>query len=273
MVTTELNKQDLLNELKKLELLVKKDKLDKNLAYILFTFFHSNYVDKIKKVICEVDKDNKWFLLPIKKDKFSLSLHLFELFSYLNKYKNMDFLTSLYNKRFFEETFVREIQDARKFKIPLSLLIFDIDNFKSVNDTYGHQVGDIVLKGVAQIIKNQIRGNDFACRIGGEEFAVIFRGTSIRHIYGIAERILKEVEKFRFKVEKFDIKITISAGGVVYSGYGKVESSKLFEIADANLYKAKRNGKNRFYISFYSEEEKDSATLVNEAEKNILFKS
>ncbi|MDQ7031119.1 MAG: GGDEF domain-containing protein [Desulfonauticus sp.] len=267
-----LDKEKLLLELKRLELELQDTLVDSNLTYILFTFLSKNNFAKVKKVLSEIDKGYNWFLLPIVKNEYELTFALLELLSTLNKYKDIDFLTTLYNKRFFEETLIRELEESKKFNVPLGIVVFDVDDFKKINDTYGHRAGDIVLKEIGKIFKNKLRSNDFACRIGGEEFGLILRGANMSYVHKVSTRILNTVGAHKFVLDNGKIlKVTISGGGVVYAGRGEVDKNTLFEIADKNLYKAKRDGKNRCYISFYYEEKAMQETLISESERNILF--
>ena len=150
-----------------------------------------------------------------------------------------DGLTKINNHRTLLEQLNYEIANSKKTNKPLSVAMFDLDDFKKVNDTKGHVNGDEVLVNVADIIAKSIRGTDIVGRYGGEEFMVIFPNTNFIKAATIAERIRKAVENYKFLD---NLKITISAGVKQFNGENITE---LIHSADKNLYKAKNNGKNQ----------------------------
>ena len=156
-----------------------------------------------------------------------------------------DSLTGIYNRRYMEshlETLVGEGAQAGK---PVSLLIFDIDYFKSVNDTHGHAVGDSVLKEFAQRISQNVRGVDLTCRLGGEEFVVVMPDTDLSYALMVAERLRQKVADAPFRVEpSVSLNITVSIGIAVTEGPDDTGKA-LLERADNALYRAKRDGRNR----------------------------
>ena len=144
----------------------------------------------------------------------------------------------------FDETLQREMARANRQAQTLSLVIADLDHFKSVNDKFGHLVGDQVLARAGKILAAQLRAYDLAARYGGEEFALVLPGTTTEEGAAIAERIRKEVASVAFS--EGPSQITISLG---VAGYGKGESTELFIArADAALYRAKKTGRNRIEI-------------------------
>lgn len=150
-----------------------------------------------------------------------------------------DGLTNLNNHRAIIDKLQREIANSSINNSPLVIAIFDLDDFKRVNDTKGHVIGDKVLKKTADNIMKSIRGTDHAGRYGGEEFLVIFPGTELDNAINVAERIRKAVED---NINVDELSITISGGLWQYTGE---KMSELVNLADKNLYKAKRNGKNQ----------------------------
>lgn len=150
-----------------------------------------------------------------------------------------DGLTRLRNHRATVEKLQAEAAHSRKSRCPVSLILFDIDFFKKVNDTYGHLAGDNVLAGVASIIQRNARTSDLAGRYGGEEFVLILPGVREREARTIAERIRSEVEQAAFSD---GIKVTVSAGVRGYRGETPVE---FFDAVDKNMYEAKRTGRNK----------------------------
>ena len=156
----------------------------------------------------------------------------------------IDGLTQVYNKRYFIETLEREIGRAQRYRRDLSLIMFDIDNFKRINDTYGHLAGDHVLKQLASVIKSRIRREDILSRYGGEEFAIILPEIDGYNSLQFAEKIRRLIEKAVFKFEETEIPVTISIG--VASASGELQEPHDFiRIADAKLYEAKSQGRNR----------------------------
>ncbi len=157
-----------------------------------------------------------------------------------------DGLTGLYNHRYFYKRFAEELERAKRYDRRLSLVMADIDNFKHYNDTHGHQKGDVVLKGVAECIKNTLRVNDVPARYGGEEFAIILPETAKDTAVKVAERIRMEVEKKDFQGEEKQPggSLTISIGVATFPDDGTTVD-ELVKKADEALYRAKRKGRNR----------------------------
>lgn len=152
-----------------------------------------------------------------------------------------DGLTSLYNHRFLMEKLEESYNLWRNKKQLFSIALFDIDDFKKVNDTYGHIYGDKVLQDVAGILKENVRETDFAGRYGGEEFLVIFPNTDLKSAKNVAERIRQAIENFEFPEKN---QITVSGGIKEYNG--TLIKNFIHEV-DINLYQAKKSGKNCIY--------------------------
>jgi two-component system cell cycle response regulator len=156
----------------------------------------------------------------------------------------IDGLTQVYNKRYFIETLEREIGRAHRYRRELSLIMFDIDHFKKINDTYGHLAGDHVLKQLASVIKARIRREDILSRYGGEEFAIILPEIDNYNAMQFAEKIRALVEKAGFRFEDTDIPVTIAIG-VASMTTELQEPHEFIRIADGHLYEAKSQGRNR----------------------------
>jgi diguanylate cyclase (GGDEF)-like protein len=156
----------------------------------------------------------------------------------------IDGLTQVFNKRYFIETLEREIGRANRYRRELSLIMFDIDHFKKINDTYGHLAGDHVLKQLASVIKTRIRREDILSRYGGEEFAIILPEIDNYNAMNFADKIRQLVEKAVFKFEDTDIPVTISIG-VASMTQELQEPHEFIRIADSHLYEAKSAGRNR----------------------------
>ncbi len=152
-----------------------------------------------------------------------------------------DGLTGLYNIRFFKQLVETDIKLAKvELNKSFCILMTDVDHFKSFNDTYGHQVGDLVLRGISDILKNSVRSSDIVARYGGEEMIILLRGTSLKDGLIVAEKIRKNVESHLIK-DKY--KVTISVGVSVFRQKDDVETT--IKRADEGLYKAKQSGRNR----------------------------
>lgn len=151
-----------------------------------------------------------------------------------------DGLTNIYNKRYFNECLELEIRKAEKYNKNLSLIILDIDYFKKINDSCGHDVGDIILKEISELIKSNLKKDHILSRIGGEEFAIIAPTTDGERAFELAEKIRGAVEIYDFSYPKK--KITVSLGVAEYTENDN--SVLLFKRGDISLYKAKYNGRN-----------------------------
>jgi diguanylate cyclase (GGDEF)-like protein len=158
-----------------------------------------------------------------------------------------DGLTGLMNRRYFNAIIDSEFDGiaSRRFK-KLSLVMCDIDDFKKLNDTFGHQAGDEVLRRVAKVMKSKCRATDIIARYGGEEFVFVFPGAGIEEISGLVEEIRQSVERETFNFKKQMRSVTISMGLAQY--FRGMKKEELIEKADQALYRAKKEGKNRVCI-------------------------
>ncbi|HVP86222.1 MAG TPA: PleD family two-component system response regulator [Rhizomicrobium sp.] len=157
-----------------------------------------------------------------------------------------DQLTGLHNRRYMERHLSNLISNAGKTGRPLAFLIMDIDYFKSVNDTYGHDIGDEVLREFAARIGANVRGIDLACRYGGEEFVVVMPDTDISFAYAVAERLRRSVEATAFEISRDPKKLNITISIGIASSEGEKDTAEaLLHRADQALYRAKRDGRNR----------------------------
>jgi len=155
----------------------------------------------------------------------------------------LDPLTNIGNRHAYNDTIVREINIVKRHQQSLSVLLLDLDNFKDVNDDYGHMAGDSVLRLVAQTIAEATRDSDMAFRLGGEEFALLLNYTDQEGAVRLAERLRKNIENLICDCEGHNIKITTSIG---ISNYVDDDTSEtLFKRADKALYKAKTGGRNK----------------------------
>lgn len=158
-----------------------------------------------------------------------------------------DPLTGLHNRRYLNEMLAREFVRTEREQIPLSIVIADIDHFKTINDTYGHQVGDIVLVAVAKLLKNHVRGSDITCRYGGEEFLLVLHNTSQDNAVKRAEEIRQASAALCIHHEHGTVMITISFGIATAPDHGN-NAEELISKADQALYQAKHAGRNQVTI-------------------------
>lgn len=158
----------------------------------------------------------------------------------LKKLSITDGLTGLYNHRYIMDDLSKSIEESKRYKQPLSIAMIDIDNFKKINDDFGHPFGDEVLIGLASTFENHIRNTDSIGRYGGEEFLMILNHADLSNAVKVLERIREAVENMRWQHES--LKVTISIGTCQRDDE---EVSELIKTADTLLYKAKKNGKNR----------------------------
>jgi len=160
-----------------------------------------------------------------------------------------DPLTGLYNRRYFMEQLEQEFKRSRRYERDLSLLMLDIDYFKRVNDTYGHQVGDLVLRKISSIIEGQLRDADLAFRFGGEEFMVILPETSTRDASNVAERMRTEIMHSYYHHEDAEFNVTVSIGIISMQGNMIETVDSFLKKVDDNLYIAKNRGRNKIVAS------------------------
>ncbi len=159
-----------------------------------------------------------------------------------------DPLIGIYNRRYMDKRLEEEFKRAKRYQLPLSLLLIDIDYFKKVNDTYGHPVGDLVLRHWGGLILSEVRASDIAARYGGEEILVIAPGASLAAAFALAERIRKKIETHDIPIDnalkvKDDIRFTVSIG--VASLTPEMENvARFMRDVDCALYSAKNNGRN-----------------------------
>lgn len=166
-----------------------------------------------------------------------------QLLGQLEKQAREDSLTGLFNRRYFDERLKQTFREALEHDLPLSLMLCDIDNFKSINDTFSHQVGDKVLATVAKLLREGVRQSDVLARYGGEEFILLMPGTPNRAALELCERLRLRVANYHWESLELGLKVTLSLG--VSSDLSSGNHEKVAALADKHLYEAKRLGKNR----------------------------
>jgi len=182
-----------------------------------------------------------------KSEKFANELRLAN--KQLEELAFKDGLTNLFNHRYFQEVLSREIDRVKRYNNPLSLILFDIDFFKKINDTYGHPAGDQVLVNLSRAISKAIRPSDIVARYGGEEFAVILPGTSRSGLKVFAERLRRCVASTITEIGKNKVQVTISCGGAHLGPEDDISQQTLIDLADQGLYLSKAEGRNRVTIT------------------------
>lgn len=173
----------------------------------------------------------------------SLSLELEKARAQLHYLATHDTLTAAYNRSYFMSRFEAEKIKAQKTHAPLSVMMIDVDEFKSINDCYGHVGGDIALEAIAQVIRRPLRAEDTFARYGGEEFIVLLPETALEQACEVAEQIRRAVEAMQVSIESQTISVTVSIG---ISSVEHGLAPHVIDRADAALYEAKRNGRNRW---------------------------
>jgi diguanylate cyclase (GGDEF)-like protein len=166
-----------------------------------------------------------------------------QLVKELERQAKEDALTGLYNRRYFDEVFSRAFTQAQRLSTPLSVAICDIDNFKLINDRFSHQMGDLVLRTVAKIMRENVRDIDTVARYGGEEFVVLLPSATSEGAKAVCERIRQAVEAYDWTTLNHNLRVTLSIG--VSDDLAVANYERLLALADDKLYKAKHNGRNQ----------------------------
>jgi diguanylate cyclase (GGDEF)-like protein len=160
-----------------------------------------------------------------------------------------DALTGLYNRRYLDETLRRELLRAERAKLPVAVIMLDVDHFKRFNDTYGHDAGDAVLRSLAGLMQKHARGGDILCRYGGEEFAMIMPEMSCAAAAQRAERLLEATRLLTVEHGGRPLgRVTLSAGVALFPDHG-AEGPALLQAADSALYAAKKAGRDRVVVA------------------------
>jgi len=179
----------------------------------------------------------------LKKELDIRTADLQEVNEKLKHLATVDALTNIYNRRYFYDVSKQYLEIAKRNEQEICVISFDLDKFKDINDTYGHQFGDTVLIEFTNIVNSFMRKSDLFGRIGGEEFSVVLQNTSIENSFIVAEKIRKKVQNFAIQNDDKKVHFTVSIGIVSLSTEDTID--ELLEKADEALYKAKENGRNR----------------------------
>ena len=175
----------------------------------------------------------------------------------------VDSLTGLFNRRAFEKKVAEEFERAKRYQHPLSLLILDIDNFKMINDTYGHHGGDTALVKISEILRAKTRRSDFPSRYGGEEFVLILPETNQESALQVANKVQDEIRSCAFGVAEKHFSLTVSVGISSMPTKDYSDWNQMLHAADEALYLAKRNGKDRAEVIWAEKEPNGSDISVH----------
>ncbi|GAB6057829.1 GGDEF domain-containing protein [Desulfonatronum parangueonense] len=185
----------------------------------------------------------------------ALALRNALLFQQMRSRADRDALTRLPNRHYFDERMVQEVKRHQRYRIPLSLMMMDLDYFKSINDTYGHQAGDLVLQDIGRLLRDILRSSDIPARFGGEEFVILLSHTTQEQAAILAERIRETIARRRFHFKGKFFKVTASIGLASMETGLFAKDVDLVGEADAALYRAKANGRNMVCLAGEAEEE------------------
>ena len=180
-----------------------------------------------------------------------------------------DALTGLFNFRHFKTVLQAEMDRSKRSGIPTSLVLVDVDHFKKVNDTHGHEIGNQALQHMANILKSEVRTTDIVCRYGGEEFAMIFPETHLNLAVKVADRIRIEIANNSLVIDDEEIKLTASMGASVYMKTSVLDIDEFVDSVDKYLYEAKQSGRNCICHIDYADLR--TVTEVGADERAMLF--
>jgi diguanylate cyclase (GGDEF)-like protein len=193
------------------------------------------------------------FMLTVRKELIHPKIVELNLFEETSHYSKCDSLTGLYNRSYFEEALKGEVSRCKRYQTEFSLVFFDLDHFKTINDTLGHQAGDMVLKSAAKLIQSEKRTEDIVARFGGEEIIMILPGTPKYNALILAERIRHKIEYMNLSYEGERIQVTVTGGVATFPLDTDIET-EMVECADRALYRAKNQGRNQ--IALFSQDKR-----------------
>jgi diguanylate cyclase (GGDEF)-like protein len=177
------------------------------------------------------------------------NLEILNLFEQVRNLANRDFLTGAYNRRYFFDAGSAIFSKVKRKKLPLAVAMLDIDKFKNINDTYGHDVGDIAIKEIKRILDETLRASDLVARFGGEEFCIVLEDITLEDTKSLFERIRKRFEDNVIQINDTEISYTVSLG----VAYGMEKSlDEMVKLSDEALYFSKENGRNQVKIDVYN---------------------
>lgn len=187
----------------------------------------------------------------------------------LSELVSTDALTGLYNFRHFKTVLQTEMDRSKRSGIPTSMVLVDIDHFKTVNDNYGHEAGNLALKHLAEILRGEVRTTDIVCRYGGEEFAMIFPETHLNLAVKVADRIREQIASQSVEIGDDEVSLTVSMGASVYMKTSVLDLVDFVDSVDKYLYEAKQSGRNCICHIEYTDLR--AVTEVGADERAMLF--
>lgn len=192
---------------------------------------------------------NDFINKPFNKNEVAIrinsNLELLDLFTQITDMANKDFLTGAYNRRYFYDSGDAIFLKAKRKESPVAVVMIDIDNFKNINDKYGHDIGDVAIKEIKKILDRNLRASDLMARFGGEEFCILLEDISQENVAMLFEKIRNDFEKNIIKTKNHEIKYTVSFG----IAYGLLDSLEaMVNLSDDALYDSKENGRNQVTI-------------------------
>lgn len=213
-----------------------------------------------------------WLGIPLEESEGHTITSLYRYIETLLFERDHDPLTGIGNRRLFDSIIENEIEREQRTSSDLSIISIDIDYFKKINDTYGHSVGDMVLKKLGEVLSQAARAYDTPARIGGEEFVLLLPAVSCMTATIVARRMLKTFSEITFTHEGTSFNVTFSAGvSSIKSLQPPVNAKQLLEVADKLLYLAKQRGRNRVCSCMIDNAESRSNSVVHAEEKQLLF--
>lgn len=267
------DEEKLVEALKKIELLVQEHAgnaaASGNALGLLRVLYNISAEDWER--IAKEHRLSNWLYFPVRSDSAESARQLLTMQKRLVHESDHDSLTGICNRRFLKHTLEIEVDRAARAQTELSLLYIDIDNFKQVNDSYGHDCGDMVLIRLAQLLKNSIRHYDLAVRLGGDEFVVLLPTSSCWTGVMMGERLLEAFSAIVFDCQGQTFSLTFSAGVSSLALCSEETAEALIKNADTAMYEAKRKGKSNIVLARSCRKVKDYASLVHAQEKLLLF--
>lgn len=216
----------------------------RDIPVIVLSGLHSPADKVVAFDLGAVDYVTKPFDLMELRVRLRAAIRMSDLIEMLGRLAHVDGLTSLWNRAHFDERWSASISENLRSGRPLSIALFDLDHFKSLNDTYGHPAGDAALQGFAKLIKRECRASDIPCRYGGEEFVLIMPGTSPEDAGTVCDRIRQELAALNWPAHP-ERKITVSIGVAGAHETAPLTPEHWLEAADKVLYRAKKSGRDR----------------------------
>jgi diguanylate cyclase (GGDEF)-like protein len=191
--------------------------------------------------------ESKWMVVSRITEHYALSLANLRLRETMRIEAIRDPLTDLYNRRYMEESLKREIRRAERNHTPVGIMMIDIDHFKIFNDTHGHKAGDVVLQALGELLRRNIRGEDIACRYGGEEFLLILPDANLGVTKARADALLSQIRKLKIPYQDAIFQVTVSIGVSAFSEASDIQ--EVINAADKALYQAKKQGRNQVVVA------------------------